>query len=172
MRKIITAWVLAAAVLGVGVVGAMLRDAAPADAAIGPLERVTVPSVAFRQQYAGQASWYHSGFALRGTGDFMAPVAFPHERVRIRRIIVKYYDDNPNKLCVTYYRAQPNEGTADSSGFVCSEGSSPVWPRTMVLTPDQQNVNGWQAGYLMVHFETTSTGLLLYGATVEYFPIM
>lgn len=171
MRRALVVWALVAGAVAGWIVGTAPGEGGTAEAAVGPLERVTVPATAFHEQYQGQDR-YNTGVALRGTGDFMATLSFPYEEVRIRRIVVRYYDDNSNKLCVSYYRSEPDRGYATSMGIVCSEGASSANPRAMSFTPLNGTVKGWRAGYLWVHIEGTATNLVLYGVTVEYRQIL
>jgi hypothetical protein len=171
MRKAVLSCVLGIALLAGGFVGVMMGSDETAEAAVGPLERMTVPAAAFHPITEGQ-SWLNGGYHLRGSGSYVAALSFPYEEVRVRRVTLKYLDNEAGaNLCLTLTLAVPGQGGDDDLGYVCSSDASAVDPQRASFVVSAP-VTGRQGGYLWLAFDTESTALRVYGVTIEYRPIL
>jgi len=132
VRKPHSAWVLAAAVAML-----LIAVAVPASGQAAPrltTRTVTIPAAAFNPtvnstEYANTG---RSLFMVSGTGRFTAPVFFLRPTVKVTKLTIYGYDNNPSAdMCIYLYLTRPSDqgGPENEMGRVCTNGATTVDPR-------------------------------------------
>jgi hypothetical protein len=145
------------------------------DAEAAGTRRMTVPAAAFGPM-SSTVVFDNDGDSLSTLGsayaEYGAPLFFPSDRVRIDRVILRVYDNGPDGVCVTLYRAQPGAGaTSASLAHKCSTGAQATDPRTFADTTISPNwTAGWYGPYLWIMMPPGSN-YRFYGVTIEWTPL-
>jgi hypothetical protein len=147
---------------------AVLVGPSMATAATEVTERVMIPASAFIPT-SDDLDYTSNGFNLfmsSGSGTFTAPLSFPAQKVRMKRIALYASDNGPGNVCATLYRAEPSDGNETIQANVCStdSASDPQSPSTGTSFPRFANT-GMQSPYLWVGI---SGDAFLYGVAVTY----
>jgi hypothetical protein len=112
----------------------------------------------------------NSGWFLSSSPDtiLQAPLTFPADEVRIRRVILRAHDTNSGENpCVALRRANPGVGADDQMAIVCTDGAVDAVQSVGTTAVSPRRVGAWQAVYLQV---SLSSDTRLYGVTVEWAP--
>lgn len=57
-------------------------------------------------------------------GEFIAPLFFEAQEVRIKKMVLFAYDNGPGSVCASIYRTTPANGSDQEMGQVCSTGDT------------------------------------------------
>jgi hypothetical protein len=148
---------------------AVLVGPTVATAATEVTERVMIPAAAFIPT-ADDYDFDNSGRSLlvnTDKGFFAAPLAFPAQKVRMKRIALYAYDDDPHGyVCVNLYRSEPSDAIVTHQGGICTADKSDYPQKADTGTRFPRFVNtGMQAPFLWVVVEGDAT---LFGVAVTY----
>jgi len=132
--------------------------------------KLMIPAASFIPNSDG-VDYDNSGYYLSlgsGSGSFTAPLVFPVQTVRIKKITLYAYDNGMGNVYAGLYRASPPGGDEINLGSVITVDSSadPQTASTTVVNPRQVNT-AVAAPYLWVTL-TAPGSLRLYGMAVLY----
>jgi hypothetical protein len=135
-------------------------------------QRMTVPAAAF---IPTQDDWdyINNGYFLEAdtSSEFVAPLSFPVDNVRIDRVIMRAYDFNGiEEGCFGLYRTLPGHGTEVFMGGACTSGFSEEDPQTVIDNTISPN---WSRGWYGLYLSARVPGFdyRLYGVTIEWTPL-
>ena len=132
---------------------------------------IMIPAAAF---IATTNNWDYdnNGYYLKmnaGNGNFSALLAFPVSAVKIKKITLFAYDNDPSyDICAKLYRPSPAAGTEILTGSACTVGANignPQAPSTTAISPNGTNT-AIHGAYLWVTIG--GPGVQFYGVKVTY----
>jgi len=132
--------------------------------------KLMIPAASFIPN-SDNLDYGNSGYYLSfnsGSGTFTAPLVFPVQTVRIKKITLYAYDNGAGHVYAGLYRASPPGGDEINLGSVITvdSGTDPQTRSTTAISPRQVNT-AVAAPYLWVTL-TAPGSLRLYGVAVLY----
>lgn len=102
-------------------------------------------------------------------GEFIAPLFFDAQEVKIKKMILYAYDNGSGSVCASIYRTLPGTGTDQQMGQVCSTGDTSGVRSFVQRTFSIRNIKGGHGPYVYLYLPGTySSGYSFYALRIVY----